>query len=606
MLNQNNKKGQLETGMLFVYISAILAIGFFVVITIYLISNISVGTLTESQTNSTNLILTDNYQALESGAGIQSSSITTPNQTWLEFDGVNDYVNGTDLELGYINISLIQGYKWIGNSTIANGRILQMCNRDFGLYKPNSKNYLQITYSNATNTIDSTSNNGIISDGLWKQSAIQYNGTINVWFNSTYIQSRSDITNNLNGTNNCYIGTLTNTFGNSNISIDNYRVFNKSIGQGVINYYYNSSIQGNNLGNGIPIYMLHVIDSTPTFTENWDSTIFNATIDYLYSQGYESINYQDLIDWRNNEKVLNKKSFIFSFDDGANSIFANAYPKMKENGYTGSISIITDRVGESTYMTWDKINTLIADGWEIVSHSVNTTSYLSMDSATRLEFFNLSKYQIYGNTSILPNVFIYPQNARNSTIDAECLQYYDSCVSATSTISLPEYNFKMQTNSSLNFNRIVVINTTTLQEIKNTNPYDELIKELLFNENTGTTAYDSSGNANHGIISGATWNRSDENITLVEGVDYTLNTLTGLLTLSTDYVYRSVSASWNYYTNIVSGGCNQIFSGFDTQFGIFAMAIIGFIGLVGTFFAIRFLISFIKPMISKENNVGID
>jgi hypothetical protein len=136
--------------------------------------------------------------------------------------------------------------------------------------------------------------------------------------------------------------------------------------------------------------------------------------------------------------------------------------------------------------------------------------------------------------------------------------------------------------------------------------YNNNILISSLNENTGTTAYDSSGNANHGTISGATWNRSNENITLVDGVDYTLNTLTGLLTLSTNYVYGYISASWNYYTNIASGGCNQIFNGFDTQFGIFAMAIIGFIGLVGTFFAIRFLISFIKPMISKENNVGID
>jgi len=53
----------------------------------------------------------------------------------------------------------------------------------------------------------------------------------------------------------------------------------------------------------------------------------------------------------------------------------------------------------------------------------------------------------------------------------------------------------------------------------------------------------------------------------------------------------------------VAGGCSQIFEGFDTQFGIFAMAIISFIGLVGTIFAIRFLIGFIKPMLKEDNNL---
>jgi hypothetical protein len=113
---------------------------------------------------------------------------------------------------------------------------------------------------------------------------------------------------------------------------------------------------------------------------------------------------------------------------------------------------------------------------------------------------------------------------------------------------------------------------------------------------------DQSGNNNHGTNYGATF--TDvllEYVPLTNGVDYTLDTATGLLTIiNTDYLYSWVESDWVYLTNNPADTCSQIFDGFDTQFGIFAMALIGFIGLVGTFFGIRFLIYFIKPIINKD------
>jgi peptidoglycan/xylan/chitin deacetylase (PgdA/CDA1 family) len=522
-------------------------VGIVLILGIVIISDI--GTISTDITptpSSSNFLPTSTSNTLTPiGEGISSATIKTPNQTWLEFDGVNDYVNGSLIGLNGENISIIQGFKWLGNSTTT-GRILQMCGRDLGLYKQNNVDYMKITYSNATKTVDSSTYNGNITDGLWKQAVVVYNGTVNVWQNTNFLQTRNDITGDLNSTSNCYVGSLTNTFGNSNISIDNYRIFNKSITQGTINYFFNSSIQGNNLGNGIPVYMLHVIDSTPTFTENWNSTTFNNTIDYLYSEGYESITYKDYINWTKNLKSINRKSFIFSFDDGANSVYVNAYPKMKEKGFVGSVSIITELVGEATYMTWANINDLKNNGWEIVSHSINTSNYLTtLDYNSRQYAFNKSRYDILANTSFFPTIFVFPQGGTNSTIDEECLNYYESCISDSSTIGLPSYNYKIN-NYSLDIVRITVINETTLQEIKDSNVYDKLLKEYLLNENSGTIAYDSSGNNNHGTISGATWKTDGVLNTLTEGVDYTLNKATGVLVLSADYVYNWIEGSWVY------------------------------------------------------------
>ena len=51
--------------------------------------------------------------------------------------------------------------------------------------------------------------------------------------------------------------------------------------------------------------------------------------------------------------------------------------------------------------------------------------------------------------------------------------------------------------------------------------YDGLQINLKLNENTGTTAYDVSGNGNNGTITGATWADDAVDNTLTNGVDYT-------------------------------------------------------------------------------------
>jgi len=498
--------------------------------------------------------------------GISSSSAQTYNQTWLDFDGVNDYVNGSDIGLAGQNISIIQGFKWLGNSTTT-GKILELCNKDLSLYKQNIVSFLKITYSNSTKTIDSSTNYGEINNGLWTQSSVIYNGTsISIYQNTSLLGLRADIINNLNVTSNCYIGSNTHNFGSANISIDNYRIFNKSITQGTINYFYNSSIQGNNLGNGIPIYMLHVIrtiDQDLSEDYYWNISWFNDTVNYLYLNGYESITYQDYIDWVDGKKLINKKSFIFSFDDNHKSVYTYAYPIMQNKGYIGSISVISNNVGDETYhMNWTNINELKDNGWEIVSHSINTTDMINLGSEDLIRFaLNQSRYNIYSNTSILPNVFVYPQSSTNSSINLLCLEYYDSCIYQTSETSLPEYNFK-KGNYSLGINRINIKNTTNVFQATETDVYDKLLKELLFNENSGTIAYDSSGNGNNGTISGASWNNDGILVNLINGVDYTINTATGLFTIiNNDYLYSWIIKSWSYDQYTTAG--NSAIDGID-------------------------------------------
>jgi len=81
-----------------------------------------------------------------------------------------------------------------------------------------------------------------------------------------------------------------------------------------------------------------------------------------------------------------------------------------------------------------------------------------------------------------------------------------------------------------------------------------LAAQYKFDSNNGTTAYDSSVNANHGIIYGAAWKNDGVLLTLVNGVDYTLDTISGLLTVSSNYLYSWIMTNWNYNGPVVIPG----------------------------------------------------
>ena len=75
--------------------------------------------------------------------------------------------------------------------------------------------------------------------------------------------------------------------------------------------------------------------------------------------------------------------FILTFDDAYQNVFENAYPLLKELGFTASVFVLTNYIGRDN--TWDftpgsiysrhmneqELKTLHENGWEIASHGEN-------------------------------------------------------------------------------------------------------------------------------------------------------------------------------------------------------------------------------------------
>jgi peptidoglycan/xylan/chitin deacetylase (PgdA/CDA1 family) len=76
--------------------------------------------------------------------------------------------------------------------------------------------------------------------------------------------------------------------------------------------------------------------------------------------------------------VSQNARIIFSFDDGNIDVYNNAYPIMKKFNCSGVFYIPTALIGNSGYVTYSQLQEMQSDGWEIGSHSTDSTDLTSI------------------------------------------------------------------------------------------------------------------------------------------------------------------------------------------------------------------------------------
>jgi hypothetical protein len=227
-------------------------------------------------------------------------------------------------------------------------------------------------------------------------------------------------------------------------------------------------------------------------------------------------------------------------------------------------------------------------------HMVLDPQFNSSDSGELTKGYNATKNvahtQKVGNTVV------------NSTSDDACIKIVSS--KSTNFYAVTIINTCPESkNITLDLNKEIttLINYETGQNYYSNSPFElgildgysilylyynasgEVLR-LKFNENTGSTAYDVSGYGNNGTILGATWQNDGIILTLTDGVDYTLDKATGVLTSTGEHLYSY------FMTTIVYDASNNNLAQFvgDSFIMVIPIAIILVIaGLAFTFFLTR-------------------
>ncbi len=98
----------------------------------------------------------------------------------------------------------------------------------------------------------------------------------------------------------------------------------------------------------VPVLMYHILDGdvsdAPDSPEN-----FRKHLDALKSNGYEPVNFDEVISFVEKGTPLPDNPVIITFDDGYTNNYETAYPILKEYGFKGTIFVIGCSVGHDKY-----------------------------------------------------------------------------------------------------------------------------------------------------------------------------------------------------------------------------------------------------------------
>jgi peptidoglycan/xylan/chitin deacetylase (PgdA/CDA1 family) len=129
----------------------------------------------------------------------------------------------------------------------------------------------------------------------------------------------------------------------------------------------------------IPILMYHYVSDPPPGAGELRQDLsvspqrFRAQLQYLREQGYESITLADLALALTRGTPLPLKPVILTFDDGYADAYTNAFPLLKEFGYSGTFFLMTKPIDENNvaYVSWTQVKEMHAAGMKFEPHSYN-------------------------------------------------------------------------------------------------------------------------------------------------------------------------------------------------------------------------------------------
>ena len=155
----------------------------------------------------------------------------------------------------------------------------------------------------------------------------------------------------------------------------------------------------------IIILMYHNLVFGRTGNEyNRDIYNFEQDLKFL-ARNFSIISFDDLVAIRDGSLELSSDAAIITFDDGDLSMYALAFPLLREYGMKASFFIITDFVGTTGYMNWNQIRELAqyrtSTGealFTIGSHTASHPYLATIDNAEVLRELQVSKSVLESHT----------------------------------------------------------------------------------------------------------------------------------------------------------------------------------------------------------------
>lgn len=174
----------------------------------------------------------------------------------------------------------------------------------------------------------------------------------------------------------------------------------------------------------IPILMYHYVSVPPDDADVYRKDLsvspqaFREQLEWLKASGYQTISLYHLIYALNiGWPKLPERPIILTFDDGYADNYENAFPILKELGFTATFFVLTDVTDRSQpgYMTWDMLKEMSQAGMSIEVHGREHVEMAGRDHDW-LVFHLLGPAQtIEANLGYQPRFVAYPSGKYDAT-----------------------------------------------------------------------------------------------------------------------------------------------------------------------------------------------
>lgn len=123
-------------------------------------------------------------------------------------------------------------------------------------------------------------------------------------------------------------------------------------------------------GTGVPVLTYHHIGDGPEWF-NVSAADFERQLIFLRDKGYTTVSVMELAEGLSGRASLPSRPIVITFDDGYEDNYSAAYPILARLKMRGTFFVVTGKMGQAGYMSWEQAGKMSAGGMEIGSHTLS-------------------------------------------------------------------------------------------------------------------------------------------------------------------------------------------------------------------------------------------
>lgn len=164
----------------------------------------------------------------------------------------------------------------------------------------------------------------------------------------------------------------------------------------------------------VPTLMYHHIQPLEVAKEKNQTSLtvspeqFQAHLEYLKLQGYNTVYMSDLVNFFDQGVGLPAKSILITFDDGYDDFATYALPNLRELGFKATVFISTGLMDNPGYLSWQTVKEIAQSGDIMFSNHTWSHRNMGSDKVAIQREIVTADGQLTEKSLNSPKVFAYP------------------------------------------------------------------------------------------------------------------------------------------------------------------------------------------------------